>query len=150
MNEQNLIKAGDRTPSERREAARKAGQASGASRRRNAALKKLFKQVAALDAPDRVRAEMSLMGIPEDEQTVLMAIAVSTGKLAALGDKDARRDFIRMIGEDPDLELKREELKLKQAEAERKHPQSGGPTVFEQMMRELYERSDGEAEEVHE
>ena len=39
-NEQNLIKNSERTPSERRESAKKAGVASGKARRKKANLKK--------------------------------------------------------------------------------------------------------------
>lgn len=54
------------------------------------------------------------------------------------------------LGEDPAIEVKRSELELKRAEAERKNPASDTePTVFELMVKELYEqRSDEEAEVV--
>lgn len=91
---------------------------------------------------------MVLMGIPEDEQTMLMASVVSMSVLAARGDKDARRDQFKYLGEDPEEKRKDEELKLKKAEAAHKHPESSGPTVFEQMVKELYERSDEEAEGI--
>ena len=49
----------------------------------------------------------------------------------------------------PEEKRKDEELKLKKAEAERKNPVAdSGTTVLEQMVRELYERPDSEAEEV--
>lgn len=100
-------------------------------------------------APDDIRAVMASMGIPEDEQTMLMASVVSMSILAARGDKDARRDQFKYLGEDPEEKRKDEELKLRKAEAERKNPETtNGTTVFEQMVRELYERPDEEAEAV--
>ena len=147
MNEQNLIPGKHKLTVEEQS---RAGQASGVSRKRNAALKKLVKSVSGMMAPDDIRATMALMGIPEDEQTMLMASVVAMSVLAARGDKDARRDQFKYLGEDPEEKRKDEELKLKKAEAERKNPETAtGTTVLEQMVRELYERPDGEAEEIH-
>ena len=103
-----------------------------------------------MTAPDDIRAMMALIGIPEDDQTMLMASVVSMSVLAARGDKDARRDLFKYLGEDPEEIRKDEELKLRKAEAERKRPESSGPTIFEQMVKELYECSDEETEEVSE
>lgn len=102
-----------------------------------------------MPAPAKTKLLMDSLGIPEQDQTILMGIAAVTGVLAAEGDKDARRDFAAYIGQDPDGQRRDEELKLKKKEAARKNPESNSePTVFEQMVREIYERPNGEAEEI--
>lgn len=47
-----LLRKEDRTPSERRESARKAGKASGAARRQKRALRELLETALSMDAPD--------------------------------------------------------------------------------------------------
>lgn len=69
--------------------------------------------------------------------------------MAERGNLRAYEIIQRSLGEDPEIEIKRAELKLKKAEAERKNPAAdSAPTVFEEMVRELYERPDEEAEAV--
>ena len=147
MNEQNLVPKSHKLTVEEQS---RGGKKSVNVRRRNAALKKLVRSVSGMTAPDDIRAMMALIGIPEDDQTMLMASVVSMSVLAARGDKDARRDLFKYLGEDPEEIRKDEELKLRKAEAERKRPESSGPTIFEQMVKELYECSDEETEEVSE
>ena len=55
----------------------------------------------------------SAFDIPEQEQTLGMMIVLRTAVKAAAGDKDARRDFMRMTGDDPDVAVREEELKIK-------------------------------------
>ena len=71
-------------------------------------------------------------------------------KRAADGDPNAYEKAMEYAGlsvkqrmKEEELRLKREELNLKKKEAERKNPPSdSGPTIFEPMIRELYERPD--------
>ena len=73
---------------------------------------------------------LNAFGIPEQEQTLGMMVVLRTAILAASGDKDARRDFMRMTGDDPDVAIKEEELKLKKAQLEQK---SGDVTDIEDL-----------------
>lgn len=115
-----------------KEAAKKGAEGGKASGEARAAFKSLKEDLKERCTPDRVK---------KMNDTLLL--------MAERGNLRAYEIVQRSLGEDPDLECKREELKLKKAEAERKHPETdSGLTVFEQMVRELYERSDGEAEEV--
>ena len=86
---------------------------------------------------------MASYGIPPEEQTLGNLIALRAAVDAAKGDKDARRDYLKMTGDDPEEKRRDEELKLKKRDSERRNPKDdGGPTIFEQMVRELYERPD--------
>ena len=59
------------------------------------------------------------------------------------GNPQAFEKFMEYAGESPALKMKQDELKMKKAEAARKNPErSDEPSVFEQMVRELYERAD--------
>ena len=102
-------------------------------------IRKIARELKGKAAPEDLAPIFETFGIPVNQRTVGYAIVVSTADGAMRGDKDARRDFLDMIGES----VRSEELKLKQKEMERKDPQQdGAPTVFEQMVRELYERAD--------
>lgn len=117
MNEQNLRPL-HQSNEEATRNGRKGGIESGKVRKRNATLRQLCKMVGKMPAPDATKVIMSQMGVPEEEQNILMGIAVMMGYQAALGDKDARRDYAKITGEDPEEKRKDEELKLKKAQAE--------------------------------
>ena len=144
MNNQNLIPGQHKLTDEER--ARGRAKAKETLRRRST-LKQLFKAVSKMDAPNDIRAVMAEMGIPENEHTILAGIAVTTGRLAAMGDKDARRDFIKMIGADPDDIRKDKELELREKEIERKNPEPDEQiSIFEMMVRERHERAHKETD----
>ena len=91
-------------------------------------------------------------------QTVLERLNGGLAKrVIETGDPNAYEKIMEYAGlsvkqelKEDELKLKHEELKLRIADATRKNPPiDAEPTVFEQMVKELYERSDGEAEEVH-
>lgn len=69
-NEQNLIKNSERTPTERKELARKAGIASGKARLKNKHGKELVRAILAMkEADPQLRAEMEALGLNPDEIT---------------------------------------------------------------------------------
>lgn len=86
-NEQNLIKNSERTPSERRENAKKAGVASGKARRKKADLKKALNTILSADvANDQLGAILESMGF---EKTNESAIALITLQKALKGNMRA-------------------------------------------------------------
>lgn len=87
-NPQNLVRNEDRTPSERRENARKAGKASGKARRE----KKAFKDALIL----------LLETENKDGKTYQDAVVVGLVKRSATGDPRAIELLLRIIGETPE------------------------------------------------
>lgn len=70
MNDQNLIRKEDRTPSERRENARKAGIASGKARLRKKHGRELVRALLAMQETDpRILEEMAKLGIIDKDAT---------------------------------------------------------------------------------
>ena len=112
------------------------------SRRRKKSLKQLCRMVADIGAPGEIRDVMRALGIPEDDQTILLGIVLTAGLDGMKGDKDARRDFIRYLGVDPGEVREEKALALKEKEAKKKDPENDGElTIFEQMVRERHERA---------
>lgn len=113
MNKANLIPGAHKLTDEDRRKGKEA-------RRVNSSIRKMARKLrgTAWTNEDDVRI-LEAFGIPEQEQTLGMMIVVRTAVKAAAGDKDARRDFMRMTGDDPDVAVREEELKLKQAQADR-------------------------------
>lgn len=74
-NRDNLIPNHERTPSERRENAKKAGIASGKARRKKANLKKTIETLLALELPDsKLKDQLEEMGVdPTMEQGLVMS-----------------------------------------------------------------------------
>lgn len=101
-NEKNLIPNEQRTPSERRENAQKAGIASGEARRRKKLLKECMIEL--LDLPvsnHRHWNKLSKMGInPEDiDNKELLTVALFE-KAVSSGDVAAFKEIRNLIGED--------------------------------------------------
>lgn len=122
-NADNLIPNEKRTPSERRENARKAGKASGKARRR----KKAMRQAAASllnmelsgakgDSINKVRQLLRSFGLDEDEATFQDAMLVSVMIKALKGDVQATAFLRDTAGENPQLGMRKEELKLRKEE----------------------------------
>ena len=84
-NEQNLIKNSDRSPSQRRENARKAGIASGVARRRRKNLSELAKIIAENPVPEAAKAKLAKMGIEDEDANNNALVAVSVYKKAIQG-----------------------------------------------------------------
>lgn len=112
-NEDNLIPNSERTPSERRENARKAGKASGEARRKKRDMKKLLETL--LD--DKIK------GKDGNEYTREVAMALTLVSIA-LDKKDkkcleAQRMILKLTGQDQSTEDKKKtKLQLKQLEKE--------------------------------
>lgn len=74
-NEQNLIKNSERTPSERRENAKKAGVASGKARRKKSNLKKAFETILQADvASPNVKKQLEDMGFDITNEMALAMV----------------------------------------------------------------------------
>lgn len=101
----NLIPSNERTPSERREIARKAGIASGKARRAKRDFKNVFNTILELDVKDKkLLKHIEQMGVNTeiDNKTLL---AVTTFKKALKGDMRAFELIRDTIGEKPKEEI---------------------------------------------
>ena len=102
MNEKNLIPNEERTPSERRENARKAGIASGEARRRKKLLKECMIELLDLPVTNRKHwNKLSRMGVDPDniDNKELLTVALFE-KAVSEGDVAAFREIRNLIGED--------------------------------------------------
>ena len=89
------------------------------SKRINSAIKKNALKYRGLPVTDpKDIAFMESYGIPKEEQTLGNLSVLRAWVDASKGDKDARRDIIRMSGDDPEEKRKEAELKLKKMQLE--------------------------------
>lgn len=117
MNERNLIRPEDLTPSERRESASRAGKASGEARRRKKDMKQKMKALLELPAAANDREQLEALGISPDDMDNEMVLVMSMFLSAAQGDTKAFDRVIQILGKDiahEELALKKRELKLKE------------------------------------
>lgn len=117
LNENNLIRPGDLTPSERRENARKAGKASGEARRKRKSMRDKMKLLLSLPACDSDLAELEALGIPTEDSDNEMVILKGLFLKAASGDVAASKEIRNILGKDnssEELTLKKKELALKE------------------------------------
>lgn len=117
MNEKNLIRPEDLTPSERREIAQKGGKASGEARRRKKDMKQKMKALLELPAAANDREQLEALGISPDDMDNEMVLVMSMFLSAAQGDTKAFDRVIQILGKDiahEELALKKRELKLKE------------------------------------
>lgn len=105
MNEQNLIRNENLTPSERRESARKAGKASVVARKRKKLLRELVEAYGTLEVSQDEKDELSALGIDEKNMSRDMQIVVSLYKKAMNGDVAAFNAIRDIKGEKPTDEL---------------------------------------------
>lgn len=119
----NLIPNEARTPSERRENARKAGKASGVARRKKAAMKQAAATLLSMNISDangnsinKVRQLLKSFGYDDEDATFQDAMLVSIMIKAIGGDVKASQFLRDTAGENPALDIRKEELKLKKAE----------------------------------
>lgn len=101
MNDQNLIRNEDRTPSERRENARKAGKASGARRKQRKMLSELINYFGTANASEKEQDVMEKLGIKPEMMTRDMQIVVSLYNKAMKGDVAAFNAIRDIKGEKP-------------------------------------------------
>ena len=108
-NEQNLIKNSERTPSERRENAKKAGVASGKARRKKANLKKAFETILLADvASPSVKKQLEDMGF---DTTNEMALAMVMMQKAMKGNVRAFEQISKLTTTDAKDSLDKKEQK---------------------------------------
>nr|DAS20594.1 MAG TPA: hypothetical protein [Caudoviricetes sp.] len=108
-NEQNLIKNSERTPSERRENAKKAGVASGKARRKKANLKKAFETILQADvASPSVKKQLEDMGF---DTTNEMALAMVIMQKAMKGNVRAFEQISKLTTTDAKDSLDKKEQK---------------------------------------
>lgn len=108
-NEQNLIKNSERTPSERRENAKKAGVASGKARRKKANLKKAFETILQADvASPSVKKQLEDMGF---DTTNEMALAMVMMQKAMEGNVRAFEQISKLTTTDAKDSLDKREQK---------------------------------------
>ena len=133
-NEKNLIPNDQRTPSERRENAKKAGQASGAARRRKKAMRQAASMLLNTPVPTNTQSKLiatvkellGIFGYDEKDATYQDALLAGIMLEAMKGDVRAA-EFIRDIaGESPALEIRKAELKLHKEELKLKREQQAG------------------------
>ena len=106
-NEQNLIKNSERTPSERRENAKKAGVASGKARRKKANLKKAFETILQADvASPIVKKQLEDMGF---DTTNEMALAMVMMQKAMKGNVRAFEQISKLTTTDAKDSLDKKE-----------------------------------------
>lgn len=122
-NTENLIPNEERTPEERRENARKAGKASGVARRRKKAMRQAAAELLNMNISDSkaevtnaIKQRLRAFGYDPEGATFQDAMLVGVMMRALKGDVRAS-EFIRdTAGNNPALDIRKEELKLKKAE----------------------------------
>lgn len=111
-NEKNLIPNEQRTPSERRRNAKKAGKASGAARREKKKLKDYAELLLSLPVSDmRKYNALARMGIPMEEIDNEMLMVAGLHKSACDGNVAAAKEIRSIIGEDQPPDNDTEALK---------------------------------------
>lgn len=133
-NEENLKPfTSDQSREEAKKNGSKGGKASGTSRRR----KKAMKQAAAAllnmnlsdakgDAVNMVRQRLRSFGYDDEDATFQDAMLVSIMIKALRGDVQASQFIRDTAGQNPALDIRKEELKLKKAEFKLKQESQGG------------------------
>jgi len=111
-NEQNLIQNKERTPSERRENAQKAGKASGIVRRKKKTMKAAMNTLLALDVGENNKEKLSQLGIEDKDMNNQMLMMVSMFRKAVSGDVGAMRLIMDITGSHTMSELDKQKLKL--------------------------------------
>ena len=120
MNEKNLIRPEDLTPSERRESASRAGKASAESRRRKKDMKQKMKALLELPAAANDKEQLEALGVDPDDMDNEMVLVMAMFLGAAGGDVKAFDRVMQLLGKDighEELALRKRELKLKEKAA---------------------------------
>ena len=100
MNEKNLIPASERTPSERREIAQKAGRASGVARRRKRSMKEAADLYLSMPVSDKRRwNKIARKYVDADDIDNQMAMIIGLTEAATAGDARAGKLIADLIGE---------------------------------------------------
>ena len=135
MNENNLIRPEDLTPSERRESASRAGKASAAARRKKRDMRKCMELLLSLPASTRDDYQvLSDMGVQfdeleEDEITNMLAVNAALLRQAKLGDVAAIKELRSIIRDDDytahKIKYENAKLKLEREKAFPPAPENG-------------------------
>ena len=124
MNDENLIPNKKRTPSELREITQKGGIASGKSRRQKKALRSILKESLNLqlkDIADKGTRDLLLeaVGAENEDRTVGELIIDGLILSSIRGNSQMMKLLFELIGEDPTITLKKQELALKKKAVEK-------------------------------
>lgn len=141
-NEQNLIKNSERTPSERRENAKKAGVASGKARRKKANLKKAFETILQADvASPSVKKQLEDMGF---DTTNEMALAMVMMQKAMKGNVRAFEQISKLTTTDAkdslDKKEQKERIKALELENEKRKITLEGGAKSEDVMSDYFDK----------
>ena len=141
-NEQNLIKNSERTPSERRENAKKAGVASGKARRKKANLKKAFETILQADvASPNVKKQLEDLGF---DSTNEMALAIVMMQKAMKGNVRAFEQISKLTTTDAkdslDKKEQRERIESLKLENERKKRSLEGGAKTEDALADYFDK----------
>lgn len=141
-NEQNLIKNSERTPSERRENAKKAGVASGKSRRKKANLKKAFETILQADvASPNVKKQLEDLGF---DTTNEMALAMVMMQKAMKGNVRAFEQISKLTTTDAkdslDKKEQKERIKALELENEKRKITLEGGAKSEDVMADYFDK----------
>ncbi|MBF9678142.1 MULTISPECIES: stress-induced protein [Streptococcus] len=141
-NEQNLIKNSERTPSERRENAKKAGEASGKARRKKANLKKAFETILQADvANPNVKKQLEDLGF---DSTNEMALAMAMMQKAMKGNVRAFEQISKLTTTDVkdslDKKEQKERIKALELENEKRKITLEGGAKSEDVMSDYFDK----------
>ncbi|HHA7788042.1 phage protein [Streptococcus pneumoniae] len=141
-NEQNLIKNSERTPSERRENAKKAGEASGKARRKKANLKKAFETILQADvANPNVKKQLEDLGF---DSTNEMALAMVIIQKAMKGNVRAFEQISKLTTTDAkdslDKKEQKERIKALELENEKRKITLEGGAKSEDVMSDYFDK----------
>ena len=141
-NEQNLIKNSERTPSERRENAKKAGEASGKARRKKANLKKAFETILQAEvASPNVKKQLEELGF---DSTNEMALAMVMMQKAMKGNVRAFEQISKLTTTDAkdslDKKEQKERIKALELENEKRKITLEGGAKSEDVMADYFEK----------
>ena len=141
-NEQNLIKNSERTPSERRENAKKAGEASGKARRKKANLKKAFETILQAEvASPNVKKQLEELGF---DSTNEMALAMVMMQKAMKGNVRAFEQISKLTTTDAkdslDKKEQKERIKALELENEKRKITLEGGAKSEDVMADYFDK----------
>lgn len=141
-NDQNLIKNSERTPSERRENAKKAGVASGKARRKKANLKKAFETILQADvASPNVKKQLEDLGF---DTTNEMALAMVMMQKAMKGNVRAFEQISKLTTTDAkdslDKKEQKERIKALELENEKRKITLEGGAKSEDVMADYFDK----------
>ena len=137
MNEKNLIPGQHKFTTEER-------QKAYASRKVNSSMRKLAKLIRGAPAFDSEAEILEYFNIPVNNRTVGAVIVAKTAIGAMAGNKDDRRDFMRMTGDDPDVAVKEEDLKLKKGQTEEQNTTIIDPSI--EILKQIREARNGKSD----